>query len=80
MYLAVATTILGQALWFCSGWLLGYAGMVFAVTAGFVIGYEEPTLRRQFGASYTSYCEAVPRWLPRRPAPPTWSGDAVSTR
>jgi protein-S-isoprenylcysteine O-methyltransferase Ste14 len=33
----------------------------------FVIGYEEPTLRRRFGPSYEAYCAAVPRWVPQRP-------------
>lgn len=31
----------------------------------FVIGYEEPTLRRTFGFQYEEYCRNVPRWLPR---------------
>lgn len=31
----------------------------------FVLGYEEPTLRRMFGAEYEQYCRNVPRWLPR---------------
>jgi protein-S-isoprenylcysteine O-methyltransferase Ste14 len=31
----------------------------------FVIGYEEPTLRRMFGAEYEEYCRNVPRWIPR---------------
>jgi protein-S-isoprenylcysteine O-methyltransferase Ste14 len=31
----------------------------------FVIGYEEPTLRRKFGASYEEYCRQVRRWWPR---------------
>lgn len=31
----------------------------------FVIGYEEPTLRRTFGADYERYRASVPRWLPR---------------
>ena len=36
----------------------------------FVVLYEEPTLRRQFGAEYETYCRAVPRWIPRfGPAP-----------
>jgi protein-S-isoprenylcysteine O-methyltransferase Ste14 len=30
----------------------------------FVTLYEEPTLRRTFGASYEKYCKTVPRWLP----------------
>jgi protein-S-isoprenylcysteine O-methyltransferase Ste14 len=38
------------------------------VTVGaflFVIEYEEPTLRKLFGAEYEEYCRAVPRWMPR---------------
>jgi len=66
MYLAVAALILGQAL------LLGQAGLLlytaaFGVTvAAFVHGYEEPVLRRRFGAHYETYRRAVPAWWPRR--------------
>lgn len=31
----------------------------------FVILYEEPTLRRKFGADYEEYCRNVRRWAPR---------------
>ena len=31
----------------------------------FVRLYEEPTLRRMFGAEYEEYCRNVPRWVPR---------------
>ena len=31
----------------------------------FVIGYEEPTLRRRFGETYVEYRRTVPRWIPR---------------
>ena len=31
----------------------------------FVIGYEEPTLRKMFGAEYLAYCRNVRRWVPR---------------
>ena len=29
------------------------------------LGYEQPTLSRQFGASYEAYRRAVPAWWPR---------------
>jgi protein-S-isoprenylcysteine O-methyltransferase Ste14 len=31
----------------------------------FVRFYEEPTLRKMFGAEYEEYCRNVRRWLPR---------------
>lgn len=31
----------------------------------FVMFYEEPTLKRMFGAEYEEYCRNVGRWLPR---------------
>lgn len=41
---------------------------VTAVALGvhlFVILYEEPTLREQFGVDYEEYCRNVRRWWPR---------------
>jgi protein-S-isoprenylcysteine O-methyltransferase Ste14 len=65
MYVGVVTAIVGQALCFGSPMLLGYAAVVFAGFFLFVVGYEEPALRQQFGAEYEAYCRGVPRWLPR---------------
>jgi protein-S-isoprenylcysteine O-methyltransferase Ste14 len=31
----------------------------------FVLGYEEPTLRRRFGPAYEQYVRTVGRWLPK---------------
>ncbi|HXN98643.1 MAG TPA: isoprenylcysteine carboxylmethyltransferase family protein [Candidatus Acidoferrales bacterium] len=39
--------------------------MALAAVALFVYFYEEPTLRKKFGADYQEYCKNVPRWLPR---------------
>ena len=41
------------------------AAAVAVGVALFVVLYEEPTLRRLFGADYEEYCRNVPRWLPR---------------
>jgi protein-S-isoprenylcysteine O-methyltransferase Ste14 len=65
MYVGVVLAIVGQALWLGSMALLGYAAAVFAAFFLFVLLYEEPALRRQFGAEYESYRRHVPRWLPR---------------
>jgi protein-S-isoprenylcysteine O-methyltransferase Ste14 len=34
----------------------------------FVLFYEEPQLRKQFGTSYENYCRTVNRWIPRLPS------------
>ena len=65
MYVGVVLAILGQALWFGNPALLQYAALLWAGFFLFVLAYEEPELRRQFGAEYEDYRAQVPRWLPR---------------
>jgi protein-S-isoprenylcysteine O-methyltransferase Ste14 len=67
MYLAVLATILGQALILGQLVLFIYALAVAAALVAFVRGYEEPTLRRRYGAEYESYRRVVPGWWPRLP-------------
>ena len=64
MYLSVTMIVLGEALLARSRGLALYWAIWFLFVNLFVIGYEEPTLRRQFGASYDEYTERVGRWLP----------------
>jgi protein-S-isoprenylcysteine O-methyltransferase Ste14 len=68
MYLSVTTIVLGEALLTSSAALTLYWAIWFLVVNLFVIGYEEPNLRRRFGSSYDEYTRHVPRWIPRRPA------------
>jgi protein-S-isoprenylcysteine O-methyltransferase Ste14 len=65
MYLAVAATLVGQALLLGQTSLLLYAAGFGVVTSAFVRWYEEPALRRRFGAPYERYRHAVPAWWPR---------------
>lgn len=65
MYIGVLSLVLGQAIWFEAIALFAYAVLVFSLFNAFVFFYEEPALKRKFGASYKRYCETVPRWLPR---------------
>jgi protein-S-isoprenylcysteine O-methyltransferase Ste14 len=65
MYLAVAATIVGQALLLGQPVLLAYAALFLAVVWAFVHWYEEPTLSRQFGSQYDDYRRTVPGWWPR---------------
>jgi protein-S-isoprenylcysteine O-methyltransferase Ste14 len=63
---------------FATGWIglwvvFGRANLqtIAAVAAAalvvhwFVVFYEEPTLRKKFGADYIVYCRNVRRWWPR---------------
>jgi protein-S-isoprenylcysteine O-methyltransferase Ste14 len=65
MYLAVLTVLLGWALLCRSGTLAGYFCLFVMIFHGRVVLFEEPWLRRQFGAEWEGYSAVVPRWLPR---------------
>ena len=71
MYVALLVIIAGQALLLGSVVLLQYAGGLWMLFHGVVLLYEEPSLRRQFDASYEVYCLNVRRWWPRRTP---WAG------
>jgi len=65
MYWSVASVLLGEAAVFHSFALVVLAAAFFVGTNLFVLLYEEPALRRKFGAEYKEYCQRVPRWVPR---------------
>ena len=65
MYLGVGTVIAGQAVAFRSLALLAWLVIFEIAVVSFTRGYEEPTLRQQFGADYEAYAAAVPGWWPR---------------
>ncbi len=65
MYVAVLSTILGQALILGSVRLLEYGAVVWLFFHLFVLLHEEPVLRASFGSEYKSFCAEVPRWIPR---------------
>ena len=64
MYVGVVLVAASQALLFRSWCLAAYAAIVWAVMHAFVCIYEEPTLRRRYGAAYGDYCLRVRRWWP----------------
>jgi protein-S-isoprenylcysteine O-methyltransferase Ste14 len=64
MYLAVAAVILGQGLLFGDVRVLEYEILVCLGFHLFVVFYEEPALRRSFGAEYEEFCAQVGRWVP----------------
>lgn len=67
MYVAVATILLGEAMFYGSVALLAWTVVAWILMNFFVIFYEEPNLRRRFGPAYEAYLEHVPRWIPSRP-------------
>src|SRR5262249_10881580 len=65
MYVGVSSVIFGQGLLLGNKQVLGYGVIVCLGFFLFVLGYEEPTMRRTFGDQYETFCAAVPRWIPR---------------
>jgi protein-S-isoprenylcysteine O-methyltransferase Ste14 len=73
IYIA-ALLIVGSEAWlFMSLPLLKYAIGMAVVFEVFVVGYEEPHLRRRFGSDYVAFKHSVRRWLPLPPRTPVAS-------
>jgi len=70
IYVGYVAFLLGEFLFFGQLLLLGYAVVVALIIQALVVRWEEPELRRRFGAEYDAYMKRVPRWigLPRRSA------------
>jgi len=65
MYVGAAVALGAAALFYGSLALLAFTAGFLVVTHLFVVVYEEPTLRRMFGAEYDAYGREVPRWRPK---------------
>jgi protein-S-isoprenylcysteine O-methyltransferase Ste14 len=65
MYLGAGVALVGAALFYRSLGLVAYTGLLLLLTHVFIVVYEEPTLRRTFGAEYEDYVGRVRRWWPR---------------
>jgi protein-S-isoprenylcysteine O-methyltransferase Ste14 len=63
MYVGVTLILIGEAIFFLSVQLWIYALFIFIAFNIFIIFFEEPRLRRDFGEQYTTYCEKVRRWI-----------------
>jgi protein-S-isoprenylcysteine O-methyltransferase Ste14 len=65
IYVALVIVLLGEALFFANGRIAEWAVVFWLGVFTAVLVYEEPTLRELFGEEYRTYCENVPRWIPR---------------
>ena len=66
IFVGIILVLVGEAIVFQSGALLTYAALMWLGFHLRVVYFEEPTLRRKFGAVYEEYCNTVPRWIPGR--------------
>ena len=73
MYVGVLAVLFSESIVFRSTRILTYAIVVFVFFNLFVMLYEEPALKRKFGASYEEYLKTVPRWIPRGGDRSLWS-------
>ena len=74
IYLGVLLLLTGHVFWFGRANLILYLLTIFLAFHTFILFYEEPTLRKKFGASYEQYLKQVPRWLPRLSKEPSRNG------
>jgi protein-S-isoprenylcysteine O-methyltransferase Ste14 len=65
MYVAVVAVIFGQAILLAEWRLVAYGALFWLASHAFVVLYEEPALKRQFGEEYERFRDNVPRWIPR---------------
>jgi protein-S-isoprenylcysteine O-methyltransferase Ste14 len=64
MYVGVLSLLAGFGLYERSISILLMALVILLVVHLMVIFYEEPTLRKLFGATYEDYCRCTARWIP----------------
>src|SRR5215813_15400691 len=63
MYIGGWLVLSGFGLYQRSVSILLFGALCLVLVHLFVVFFEEPGLRRRFGASYADYCNAVPRWI-----------------
>jgi protein-S-isoprenylcysteine O-methyltransferase Ste14 len=65
MYIGGLAVLIGFGLWERSLSIVIFSLAWFVAAHLFVVGYEEPSLKRKFGATYEQYCRRTPRWIPK---------------
>ena len=67
IYVFVALTLIGQAIFFGAPILVLYAVIAVTFLHLWVVVYEERSLKQRFGEPYQRYCARVSRWIPGLP-------------
>jgi protein-S-isoprenylcysteine O-methyltransferase Ste14 len=65
IYVGVVIFLIGHVLWHPARSIMWMPVIVAVCSHLFIILYEEPHLRKTFGAAYEAYCRSVPRWIPK---------------
>jgi protein-S-isoprenylcysteine O-methyltransferase Ste14 len=65
MYTGALLFMLGNLIWAQNIMLLYYLLFFIFLFNFYVFFYEEPKLKKKFGAPYFEYIKKVPRWLPK---------------
>jgi protein-S-isoprenylcysteine O-methyltransferase Ste14 len=63
MYVGVMGLLIGESVFTQSSPLWIYSIVIFSAFNIYIIFFEEPRLRRDFGKEYGEYCERVRRWM-----------------
>lgn len=63
MYVGVVLILAGEAIFFHAAVLASYTVFIFLLFHGFILWFEEPRLRRDFGDAYVAYQTRVNRWI-----------------
>lgn len=63
MYVGAVLLLIGEAVFFRSWVLAGYAAVIFLAFHTFILFHEEPRLKRVFGGQYDEYRRTVRRWI-----------------
>lgn len=63
MYVGVMLMLSGEVIFSLSIALLIYSIFIFCAFSVFIVYWEEPRLKNDFGADYETYCKKVRRWL-----------------
>lgn len=63
MYVGVMLMLIGESVYYNFSGLWVYTLCIFIAFYLFILFFEEPRLRRDFGDEYRQYCQRVRRWL-----------------